>query len=37
MPLFDRSGRTAGKLTAGPTLLLASDSGDGADRDGPAL
>jgi hypothetical protein len=27
MPLFDRSGRTAGKLTAGPTLLLASDPG----------
>jgi hypothetical protein len=29
MPLFDRSGRTAGKLTAGPTLLLASDPGEG--------
>ena len=29
MPLFDRSGRAAGKLTAGPTLLLASDPGEG--------
>lgn len=28
MPLFDRSGRAAGKLSAGPTLLLAADPGD---------
>jgi hypothetical protein len=28
MPLFDRSGRTAGKLAAGPTLLLAADPGE---------
>ncbi len=27
MPLFDRSGRAAGKLAAGPTLLLAADPG----------
>ncbi len=28
MPLFDRSGRAAGKLAAGPALLLAADPGD---------
>jgi hypothetical protein len=29
MPLFDRTGRTEGKLAVGPTLLLAADPGDG--------